>query len=175
MFFGSMTEKSAVSRVLLIARKAYYVMKDGGDIGNAIALLDAISAVLSHAFNEKQPARKVFKQLKSGVKRQNKPLYQYVANYFNGTFVAPDFDVERAKKHIPAIIYANDLICSKLVSGETEKAKSMCSAMVSYPGYIFGEYASLSDEQFYDLVFGYYNKFYEDEFMDKMKYLFENN
>lgn len=167
------TEKSALARVLLISRKAYFIMKDGKNLGNAIALLDNISAILSRAFDEKQPARKSLGALKRLIKAKNKPLYPYVHAYFNRLFAAPDYDIDRAKKHIPAIIHANDLICAKLVTGEVDKVKSMCSAMVSYPGYIFGEYAALSDKQFYELVFGYYKKFYEDEFMEKMKYLFE--
>lgn len=149
------------------------MMKEGTDIGNAIALIDALSAVLSHAFDEKQPSRKSLNALKRQIKSKNKPLYPFVRNYFNPIFAAPEYDAELAKKHIPAIIYANDLICSKMVSGELDKAKSMCGAMVSYPGFIFGEYSALSDKQFYDLVFGYYDVFYDDEFMDKMKYLFE--
>ncbi len=170
---GSIPEKSVLARVLLVSKKAYFVLKDGGDVGNALALLDSISAILSHAFDEKRPARKYFSAFKRGIKAKNKPLYPYVKNLFKRLYPAPDYDVERMKKHIPAIIYANDLICSKIVSGEHGKAKSMCSAMVSYPGYILGEYEALSDKQFYDLVFGYYDKFYEDEFMEKMKYLFE--
>lgn len=170
---GGLTEKSVVARVLLISRKTYYIMKDGTDIGNAVALLDELSAILSHAFDEKQPARKSFNALKRRIKSKNKPFYPFVKNYFRGLFAAPEYDVELAKKHLPAIIYANDLICAKTVSGELDKVKSMCSAMVSYPGYIFGEYSALSDIQFYELVFGYYTKFYEDDFMDKMKYLFE--
>lgn len=149
------------------------MLKEGEDIGNAIALLDQLSAILSHAFNENQPASKSFNALKRQIKSKNKPLYQYVKNYFSPVFAAPEYDTELAKKHIPAIIYANDLICAKTVSGELDKAKSMCSAMMGYPGFIFGEYPQLSDKQFYDLVFGYYTMFYDDEFMEKMKYLFE--
>lgn len=168
-----MTEKSAVARVFLVSKKAYYAIKEGKDVGNAVALLDSISAVLSHAFTEKKPAAKVFGTFKKEIKARNKTLYPYVKTYFSRVFAVPDYDIELAQKHIPAIIYANDLICSKLVSGQTDKAKSMCGAMASYPGYIFGEYAALSPAQFYDLVFGYYKKFYDDEFMDRMKYLFE--
>lgn len=171
--FGGLSEKSVTARILLIARKAYYMMKDGSEMGNSIALLDNISAILSHAFDEEQPARRSFKDLNRLIKTKNNPLYPYVKTYFSRLFVAPDYDVELAKKHIPAIIYVNDLICSRMVSGQTDKAKSMCSAMVSYPGYIFGEYSALSDEQFYELVFGYYKKFYDDEFMEKMRYLFK--
>ncbi len=171
--FGGLPEKSVVARVLLISRKAYYMLKDGTDIGNAISLIDELSAVLSHAFDEKAPARKSFSALKRHIKSKNKPLYPFVKSYFAASFAAPEYDEEFAKKHIPAIIYANDLITAKIVSGELDKAKSMCNAMGGYPGFIFGEYPQLSDSQFYDLVFGYYNVFYDDEFMDKMKYLFE--
>ncbi len=168
-----MTEKSAVARVLLISKKAYYMIKDERDIGNAVSLLDDITAMLSHAFDEKKPAAKCMRAFKRGIKTKNKPLYPYVKNYFATVFAAPEYDEALARKHIPAIIYANDLICAKLVSGQTDKAKSMCGAMASYPGFIFGEYSALSDGQFYELVFGYYKKFYDDEFMDKMKYLFD--
>ncbi len=171
--FGRVSEKSALARVLLVAKKAYNVLKDGGDAGNAVALLDSISGILSRAFDEKRPAAKAFGAFKRGVRAKNKPLCPLVKTFLSPFYAAPDFDAERAKKHFPAIIYANDLICAKIVSGETEKAKSMCSAMASYPGFIFGEYEALSDKQFYDLVFGYYDKFYNDEFMEKMKYLFE--
>ncbi len=171
--FWRVSEKSALARVLLVAKKTYNVLKDGGDAGNAVALLDSISGILSRAFDEKRPAAKSFGAFKRGVRAKNKPLYPLVKSCFSMRFAMPDYDVELAKKHIPAIIYANDLICAKIVSGEREKVKSMCNAMASYPGYIFGEYDALSDKQFYDLVFGYYNKFYDDEFMEKMKYLFE--
>lgn len=168
-----MTEKSAVARVLLVSKKAYYMIKDGQDVGNAISLLDDITAMLSHAFDEKKPAVKCMRAFKRGIKTRNKSLYPYVKNYFANVYATPDYNEEFLRKHIPAIVYANDLICAKLVSGQTEKAKSMCGAMASYPGFIFGEYSALSDSQFYELVFGYYKKFYDDEFMDKMKYLFE--
>lgn len=168
-----MTEKSVIARVLLVSRKAYYEMKSGHDIGNTVAFLDAASAILSHAFNDKKPAAKYFRTFKREIKAKNKPLYAEVRTFFKHVYAAPDFDERLAKKHIPAIIFANDLICSKLVSGQEDKAKSMCSAMASYPGFIFGEYAALSDKQFYDMVFGYYKRFYDDEFMDSMKYLFE--
>ena len=45
--------------------------------------------------------------------------------------------------------------------------------MKSCPGYIFDEFGALSSEQFYDLVFGFYPKLYDEEFMEPMKYLFE--
>lgn len=170
---GRISEESVLARVLLVSKKAYYMMKDGEDVGNVLALLDAISAILSHAFDEKAPARKSFWAFKRGIRAKNKPLYPYVRSLFRRLYPTPDYDVERMKKHIPAIIYANDRICAKMVSGEHDKARSMCSAMVSYPGYVLGEYEALSDKQFYDLVFGYYDKFYDDEFMEKMKYLFE--
>jgi len=44
--------------------------------------------------------------------------------------------------------------------------------MKSYPGYLFGEFEALSGEQFYDLVFGFYPKLYEEPFMDEMRKLF---
>ena len=71
------------------------------------------------------------------------------------------------------MIYGNDTICAHFVNGERDKARSMCEAMKSCPGCMFGEFTALSDKQFYDLVFGYYPKLYEkDDFMGEMKYLF---
>ena len=83
-----------------------------------------------------------------------------------------DYDYEKALKHIPGIIFGNDKICGKIVSGELDKAKSMSDAMKSYPGFLFGEFGSLTDKQFYDLVFGYYPTLYEEEFMEEQRSLF---
>lgn len=164
-----MTEKNAVARILLMSKKMYYMIKDGQDIGNAVSLLDEMSVALSP---EIKPSKRL-RRLKASIKAKNKPFYQYVKKIFSHGYVTPDYDEELAKKHIQAIIYANDHICAKLVSNQAEKAKSMCGAMASYPGFIFGEYNALSSKQFYDMAFGYYKKFYEDEFMEKMEYLFK--
>ena len=84
----------------------------------------------------------------------------------------PLFDFTTAVKHIPAIIYGNDQICQKLVSGETDKACSMADAMKSYPGFLYGEFEALTPAQFYELVFGYYPKIYDEPFMEQMENLF---
>lgn len=167
------SEKSALGRVLLISRQAYSAVKNGEHIDNLVALLDSFSAILSHAEDEKAPVSKLFGKFKREIRSSNREFYNNVKLFFGKTYPAPDFDIALAKKHIPAIIYANDLICSKAVKGEFDKVKSMCSAMDSYPPYIFGEFSALSDSQFFDLVFGYYPKIYEEEFMEKMRYLFE--
>ena len=60
----------------------------------------------------------------------------------------------------------------KLVSGETDKACSMADAMKSYPGFLYGEFEALTPAQFYELVFGYYPKIYDEPFMEQMKELF---
>ena len=73
---------------------------------------------------------------------------------------------------LSAIIYGNDQICRKLVSGETDKACSMADAMKSYPGFLYGEFEALTPAQFYELVFGYYPKIYDEPFMEQMKELF---
>ena len=74
------------------------------------------------------------------------------------------------------MIYGNDKINEQLVAGDRRRVKAMCDAMKSYPGFLFGEFEALSDEQFYDLVFGYYPKLYDKEdLMGEMKYLFEKD
>ena len=157
----------------MICRKAYSAVKKGEQIDNLVALLDGLSAVLSHVGDKNQPCSKLLSSLKREIKSMNKTFYKTAKVYFKRGFPVPDYDLKRALKHVPAIIYANDTICSKLVKGEHDKVKSMCSAMESYPGYIFGEFSALSDSQFYDLVFGYYPKFYDEDFMGEMKSLFE--
>jgi hypothetical protein len=172
MFTMPMTEKNALGRVLLISKEAYSALVSGNIPLNEIALLDSLSAALSHCNNEQKPLGKLMGVLKREIKAKNKPLYPVVKKYFARIYPIADYDFDKAMKHVPAIIYGNDKICAKLVEGEKDKAKSMCDAMKSYPGFLFGEFEALSDSQFYDLVFGYYPKLYGEDFMENMKNIF---
>lgn len=171
-----MTEKNALCRVLMISKAAYSEIS-GGTAENPCALLDSLSAALSHAGNETAPLAKLMHTLKREIKSKNKQFYPKVKRYFSRLYPALDYDYEKALKHIPAVIYGNDAACARIVSGETDKARSMCDALKSYPGFLFGEFEALSDEQFYDLVFGYYPKLYGEEFMEPQRVLFiaDNN
>lgn len=168
-----MTEKNALGRVLVIMKEAYSSIREDALTLNVCALLDSISAALSHAGNQKEPLSKLLGTLKREIKAKNKYFYPKIRLFFKRVYSPPDFDYEKALKHIPAIIFGNDMICRKLMTGETDRAKSMCDAMKSYPGFLMGEFAALSDLQFYDLVFGYYPKLYDEPFMDNMKDLFQ--
>lgn len=169
----AMTEKKALWRVLMISKQAYSVLsKQGQEELNRTALLDSLSAALSHTENEKQPLGRLMGQLKREVKSAGKPFYRQVKRYFSVFCPTMEYDYGMAKKHIPALIYGNDKICQKLSEGDEGRARSMSDAMKSYPGYIFGEFEALSDEQFYDLVFGYYPKLYDEPFMEDMRGLF---
>ncbi len=173
----SMSEKNALGRVLLISKTAYSELLKGEIPLNELALLDSISAALSHCNNTEKPLGKLMGTLKREIKSKNKQFYPMVKRYFSATYPVLDYDFEKAAKHVPAIIYGNDRICAELVSGEGAKARSMCDAMKSYPGFLFGEFEALSDGQFYALVFGYYPKLYGEPFMEEMRGLFglENN
>ncbi|MCI5579349.1 MAG: hypothetical protein MR364_07625 [Oscillospiraceae bacterium] len=166
-------EKNSLGRVLWISKAAYSaISKDELPI-NIPALLDSLSAVLSHLNDEKEPISKLLGKLKQEIKTKNKAFYPKVKQYFAKIYPILDYDFEKATRHVPAMIYGNDTICAHFVNGERDKARSMCEAMKSYPGFMFGEFTALSDKQFYDLVFGYYPKLYEkDDFMGEMKYLF---
>lgn len=166
-----MTEASALARVLDISRELYSALARGEE-HNYIALLDSISAALSHCNNEKKPLRKCLRALKRELRAGGKPFYIRVKQQFSLLCPTLAYDFDKAAKHVPALIYGNDMICSCLISGETDKACSMADAMRSYPGYLFGEFEALTDEQFYELVFGYYPKLYDEPFMDEMKHLF---
>lgn len=166
------SEEAALGRVLAISREAYSAVKNGETELNQVALLDALSAVLSHVNNEKKPLAKCMRDLKSEIKRAGKPFYERVKPQFSPIVPIPQFDFTTAMKHIPAIIYGNDQICQKLVSGEIDKACSMADAMKSYPGFLYGEFEALTPAQFYELVFGYYPKIYDEPFMEQMKELF---
>ena len=167
------SEQHALGRVLLIAKEAYAAIADGETAVNVPALLDSLSAIMSHLNDEKQPISKLMGKLKRGIRSKNKAVYKKTQIFFNKVYPITDFDLEKAAQHIPAMISANDKICVQYVSGDMRKVKTMCDAMKSYPGFLFGEFESLSDKQFYDLVFGYYPKLYEkDDFMGEMKHLF---
>ena len=166
------TEQTALGRVLAISREAYSAIAQGEPGLNYVALLDSLSAALSHVNHEKKPLSKCMRLLKSEIKHAVKPFYRQIKPQLTPIMPVVDFDFELAVKHIPALIYGNDMICGKLVRGEKDKARSMADAMRSYPVFLFGEFAALSPEQFYELVFGYYPKLYEEPFMDEMKGLF---
>ena len=166
------TEQAALGRVLAISREAYSAIAKQEPELNYIALLDSLSAALSHAGQDKKPLAKCMRGLKSEIKRAGKPFYKRIKPQLTPVFPDREYDFALALKHIPAIIYGNDLICSRLVRGENDKAFSMADAMKSYPGFLFGEFDALSPEQFYELVFGYYPKLFEEPFMDEMKGLF---
>lgn len=165
------TEKTALYRTLHATHRIYSAMADG-TAENSTALLDSLSAALSHCQNAEKPLRKCLGQLKRELKRADRELFRTIKPHFSRLRPTLDYDFDKAVKHIPAIIYGNDKICDKLQGGEKNKARSMADAMKSYPGFLFGEFEALSDEQFYELVFGFYPKLYEEPFMDEMRYLF---
>lgn len=171
--FVAMTEASALARVLNISREVYSALAKG-DTLNYTALLDSISAAISHCNNGKKPLRKCIRSLKRELKAASRPFYLTVKQQFSFMYPTLDYDFGNALRHLPALIYGNDMICARLEAGDTDKARSMADAMKSYPGYLFGEFEALSGEQFYDLVFGYYPKLYDEPFMDEMRHLFAN-
>lgn len=169
------SEQNALGRVLWIAKESYAAISKRENVQNSTALLDSLSAVLSHLNNEKEPISKLLGKLKREIKSKNGAFFPRVKQYFSKLYPVLDYDFEKAARHVPAMIFGNDKICAMFVMGERDKALAMCEAMRSYPGFLFGEYEALSDKQFYDLVFGYYPKLYEkDDFMGEMKYLFES-
>lgn len=170
----AMTEASALARVLNISQSLYSALAKGEDGHNYIALLDSLSAALSHCENEKKPLRKCMRSLKRELKAGSRPFFITVKQQFSLLFPTLPYDYEKAKKHIPALIYGNDMICARLLKGDSDKARSMADAMRSYPGYLFGEFEALTDEQFYELVFSYYPKLYDEPFMEDMKHLFSS-
>ena len=165
-------EKQALGRVLTVSRYAYVAVSKGDEDINAVKLLDCLSAVLSHCNHPRQPMWWCMWRLKSQLKRHNKPFYLRIRTYLSAVYPVQDYDFQRAAEHIPAIIYGNDMICDKLQRGEQDKARSMADAMHNYPGYLFGEFEALSGEQFFELVFGYYPKIYDEPFMEDMRQLF---
>ena len=170
------SEKNALGRILMISKRVYTAAGNGENTGNLILLLDSLSAVLSHINSPGQPMAKLMKKLQREVKKAaSKELFLELKQYFAKLLPVQDFDFDRAQPHIPALIHGNDKICERMVRGHPDRARTMCSAMASYPGYLFGEFEALSDSQFYDLVFGYYPKLYDDEFMEPMKKLFKSD
>lgn len=169
------SEQNALGRLLLISKEAYSALSKGEIALNVPALLDCLSAALSHLNDEKQPISKLLGKLKREIKSKNSAFYPHVKQYFSKLYPILDYDFEKAARHTPAMIYGNDKICAQFVAGERDRVQAMCEAMKSYPGFLFGEYEALSDKQFYDLVFGYYPKLYDkDDFMGEMKPLFED-
>ena len=169
-----MSEKNALGRVLMMSKRVYSAAGKGENTGNLMLLLDTLSAVLSHINSPEQPMAKLMKKLEREVKKAaGKAFFAELKPFFSKLCPVSDFDFEKAQLHIPALILGNDKICEKMARGQPDRARTMCSAMESYPGYLFGEYEALSDSQFYDLVFGYYPKLYDDEFMEPMKKLFK--
>ncbi len=168
----AITEKSALARVLNISHELYSEIARNSSDGNYITMLDSVSAALSHCNSVKKPLRKCLRTLRRELRSDSKPFYLRVRNQFSLFFPTLEYDFDNAAKHLPALIYGNDMICSRLLAGEYDKAASMADAMKSYPGFLFGEFEALSDPQFYDLVFGYYPKLYEEPFMEEMKELF---
>ncbi len=167
----AMTEKAALRRTLQAAREIYSAMANN-TAENSIALLDSVSAALSHCQSTERPLSKCLRQLRKELKRADRELYRTIKPHFSRLRPTLDYDFEKAVKHIPAIIYGNDKICDKLQNNDRGKARSMTDAMKNYPGFLFGEFEALSDEQFYELVFGFYPKLYDEPFMDEVKYLF---
>ena len=167
----AMTEASALARVLDISHALYSALSQG-EQHDYTALLDSISAALSHCSNEKKPLRKCLRALKRELRAGSNPFYKSVKQYFSFLCPVSEYDFGKAARHIPALIYGNDMICSRIEAGEADKARSMADAMKSYRGFLYGEFEALSDMQFYELVFGYYPKLYEEPFMDEMKGLF---
>ncbi len=165
-------EKTALGRVLTISRYAYTAIAKGNEDIDAVPLLDCLSAVLSHCNHPKQPLAWCMWRMKNNLKHKNKAFYLKMKPYLASVYPIMDYDFERAAKHIPALIFGNDSICAKLQKGEMDKARSMADAMHNYPGFLFGEFEALSGEQFYDLVFGYYPKLYDEPFLEEMRELF---
>lgn len=170
------SEQHALGCVLLISKEAYLTIADGKTAMNVPALLDSLSAVLSHLNDKKQPISKLMGKLKREIRSTNKELYRKTEIYFSKVYPLVNYDFEKASLHTAALIHANDRICAQFISGDMQRVKTMCDAMKSYPGFLFGEFKALSDKQFYDLAFGYYPKLYEnDDFMGEMKHLFTSN
>ncbi len=167
----AVTEASALARVLDISHELYSAIARG-EQHDHVALLDSISAALSHCGHEKKPLRKCLRALKRELKTESKLFYADVKQHFSLLRPTLEYDFAKAAKHVPALIYGNDMICSRLNAGEADKARSMADAMRSYRGFLFGEFDALSDMQFYELVFGYYPKLYDEPFMDEMRQLF---
>lgn len=168
----AMTESSALARVLNVSRSLYSAISKGG-ISESPAILDSLSAALSHCCHDKKPLAKCMGTLKRELRRESKEFYRIAKAEFSPLKPPLHYDFQKAVRHIPALIYGNDSLCRQLVCGSADKARTMADALKSYPGFLFGEFDSLSDEQFYELVFGFYPKLYDEPFMEEMRPLFE--
>lgn len=165
-----MTEKQALSRVLELSQDAYTAMLDGS-VSEPEALLNTISEALSHC-NGEQPINELMKALKKDIKHNHRRTSTNMMKHFSAIQPKHDYDYERALKYIKVMIYGNERICSKLSSGEYDKASAMIEAMRSLPGFILGDYDGLSSEQYYDLVFGLYPKQFGEPFMEEKRATF---
>ena len=74
----SVSEKNALGRVLLISREAYQAIRGGKDVENLPALLDGLSAVLSHINDPKKPISKLLGRLERDIRSKNKAFYNEV-------------------------------------------------------------------------------------------------
>ena len=128
------SEQHALGQVLWVSKEMYTALSQN-EIKNAPALLDCLSAALSHLNDEKQPLSRVMGALKRGLRSKDREFYKRVKLYFAKAYPILDYDFAKAGRHIPAIIFANDKICVQFVSGERSKAAAMCDAMKSYPGF----------------------------------------
>ncbi len=166
-----MTESSALARVLNISR-ALYAALSKEEVSSAAQMLDLLSAALSHCRNEKQPLAKCMGRLKRGLRSRNREFYLTIKQHFSRLRPTLPYDFEKAARHVPALIYANDMLTAQLIKGDRGRASAMADALKSYPGFLFGEFEALTDAQFYELVFGFYPKLYEEPFMDEMRGIF---
>ena len=169
----AMTEKSALARVLKISHVLYLALAKEPQAHNYMAVLDSLSAALSHCENDERLLAKCMRALKRELKVADRELYRSMKQYFSFLYPVLDYDFQKAAAHIPSLIYGNDMICQKLSQCDYDRAKAMADAMKSLPGYLFGEFESLTPTQFYDLVFGFYPKLYDESFMEEMKHLFK--
>lgn len=165
-----MTEKQALSRVLKLSRDAYLALIDGS-VSEPEELLSSLSDMLSHC-DSSQPMNDRMKSLKKHIKHNHRHTSANMMKHFSKLQPSLDYDYNRALKYIDVMIYGNECICSKLSSGEQEKAMAMAEAMRSMPGFILGDYDGLSPEQYYDLVFGIYPKQFGEPFMEEKREAF---
>lgn len=71
-------ENSALGRVLAISREAYSAVAEGMPDVNRVALLDAVSAALSHYNNSEKPLAKCMRAFRAELRRAGKPFWQKV-------------------------------------------------------------------------------------------------
>lgn len=76
-------ENSALGRVLAISREAYSAVAGGMPDVNRVALLDAVSAALSHYNNSEKPLAKCMRAFRAELKRAGKPFWQKVKPQFS--------------------------------------------------------------------------------------------